>query len=181
MKLAKPLQLGDLVLKTLDATHADGPYLDWFIDPEVTKFLEPISGAMTAEHLRAYILDNNQDQTSLLAGLFVDDGGRHVGNVRLSGLDRGYSRCSIGIVIGARDCWGLGFASAAISALTDVAHADLGVDYLYAGCHKLNHGSVRAFLKAGYIDFSSASDTIRNIAALRCAHIDHVKMVHCRG
>lgn len=182
MKLAAPLVAGELTLNSLDPSHAAGPYLDWFTDAKVTEFLVPIDGAMTIERLLSYITDNAADPTALLAGIFVDDGRRHIGNIRLSGIDTALSRSSVGIVIGARDWWGKGIASTAIRLLSAFAHDVLGLRYLYAGCHELNQGSVRAFLNAGYSDFATAPDAVRSTRALLDGiHIDHIMMVHCRG
>jgi len=182
MKLVAPLVAADFILNSLDVSDAEGPYVTWFSDPAVTEFLVPIDGAMTVDRLRTYIEENNADQTALLAGLFMKRDFGHIGNIRLSGLDRALSRSSVGIVIGARNFWGKGYASAAIRALSDFAHSELGIRYLYAGCHELNQGSVRAFLNAGYVDFASAPQSIRSIDALRNGiAIDHVMMVHCRG
>lgn len=180
MRLMRPLCAEDVLLRPLDRADASGPYLAWFGDAHVMRFLVPIDGPMTVERLEDYIGDNERADNALLAGIFLDSGERHVGNIRLSGIERAFSRASVGIVIGARAEWGKGIAARAIRALTGFAHAELGLRYLYAGCHEGNIGSINAFRKAGYFDLAHARAHIRSNAALRDGiRIDHVMMVHC--
>jgi [ribosomal protein S5]-alanine N-acetyltransferase len=181
MNLATPITEGTVTLAALAPRHADGPYLRWFDDPEVTRFLVPLDGAMTAERLRRYIADNAASDASLLAGIFTNGSTRHVGNIRLTSIDRRLSRASVGILIGDRGEWGRGCASAAIAALTRYAHGILSIENLYAGCHHENRGSVNAFRNAGWVDFTTVPTDIRARPALaEGTGIEHVMMVHCR-
>jgi [ribosomal protein S5]-alanine N-acetyltransferase len=180
MRLTQPIDAEGVLLKQLRLADAAGPYLKWFSDSLVTRFLSPVDGRMTTERLEAYIADNECAGDALLAGMFLDAGARHVGNIRLSGIERQFSRASVGIVIGDRGEWGKGVASRAIRALTGFAHAELGIAHLYAGCHTDNVGSIYAFRKASYVDFAQAPPRIRTLPALREGiGIEHVMMVHC--
>ena len=48
------------------------------------------------------------------------------------------------------DCWGNGYASEAISLLTDFAFDTLNLHKLTAGCYEQNMGSLKTFQKAGF-------------------------------
>ena len=181
MKLTNSLIDGEMTLARLTPRHADGPYLNWFEDAKVTRYLMPIEGAMSAERLRRYIADNAASADSLLVGIFVGGGARHVGNIRLTRIDCGHSRAGVGIMVGERDCWGKDMATRAIRMLTAYAGEALDLRYLYAGCHAANAGSVGAFRNAGWVDWDTAPAAVRGIKAFRdCINVGHVTMIHCR-
>ncbi|MBV8277410.1 MAG: GNAT family N-acetyltransferase, partial [Verrucomicrobia bacterium] len=56
----------------------------------------------------------------------------------------------ISVLIGATDCWGKGYATAAIRMLSDYALKVLALRKVYAGAYSSNIGSIRAFEKAGF-------------------------------
>ena len=56
----------------------------------------------------------------MLLGIFVAPN-THIGNIRLLDIDRAFSRCSIGMLIGEEQHWGKGFASEAIITITNFA------------------------------------------------------------
>jgi RimJ/RimL family protein N-acetyltransferase len=76
---------------------------------------------------------------------------KHVGNIKIALIDRNHGTGEVGIMIGERDVWGKGIASAAIELLSDIALEQLSLRKLTAGCYATNTGSFKAFKKAGYI------------------------------
>ncbi|HEY1157453.1 MAG TPA: GNAT family protein, partial [Arthrobacter sp.] len=90
------------------------------------------------------------DPLNLFAGIFLREGDRHIGNIKLGPINVHHRRADIGLLVGDRACWGKGYASEAIAILSDFAFGRLGLHRLTAGMYAENEGSARAFEKAGY-------------------------------
>jgi ribosomal-protein-alanine N-acetyltransferase len=92
----------------------------------------------------------NSDRTSHLFGIFEKDGNGHVGNIKLGFIKERHASGQLSLVIGEKSCWGKGYATEAIRAVTVWAFDELGLERVEAGCYDQNTGSLRAFLKVGY-------------------------------
>lgn len=146
------IETGQLTLAPLMPDAADGPYAGWVRDSEVTRFTELRHAAPGREELRGFIEKCLRDPDSLLLGMFLkDQGSRHVGNIKLGPINRSHSLAAIGLLLGAKDCWGRGLATESIRALAAHAFGPLGLHKLVAGVYANNPASVRAFEKAGFV------------------------------
>jgi RimJ/RimL family protein N-acetyltransferase len=150
---AVPLQTPKLLLKPLQAEHANGAYLVWMNDPMVMRYTESRDRAFTGADLLSFIEQCNQDPSLLLLGMFDKrDGDKHIGNIKLGPIQPKHQRGDIGLIVGDRQKWGQGFAREAISAVTKHAFGALGLSKVTAGCYTSNQGSVGAFLAAGWFE-----------------------------
>jgi RimJ/RimL family protein N-acetyltransferase len=153
VRIEAPITTPDLLLRSLSAGDAFGPYAAWMRDPEITRFLEVRFAAPDEAALAAYIVRMNGSEDNLLLGLFPQtEPHRHIGNIKLGPIDKNHKSASIGIAIGAKDCWGKGFASQAVAALSDYAFGVLGLERLEAGFYAENEQSQRAFKRAGFVE-----------------------------
>ncbi len=150
MRLDHPIDTPRLTLRSLDETAANGAYLSWMEDPDVLRYLEARHGRHDAHSIAAFIRSANESRDSLLLGMFVRAAGRHIGNIKLGPIDWPNRRGEIGIMIGDRTSWGLGYAREAIGALADHAFTGLGLHKLTAGYIEANAASGRAFAAAGF-------------------------------
>lgn len=149
MRLSTPWRSERLELRTLDQAAADGDYARWLADDQVLRFLDVRYAPPDRAALRSFIQSCNDSADSLLLGLFRRADGRHIGNVKI-GVSALHRRGDLGIIIGASDVWGQGYAAEAIAAATDLARDYLGLVKLTAGCVDGNEASRRAFLRAGW-------------------------------
>jgi RimJ/RimL family protein N-acetyltransferase len=152
MFLDAPIETPRLLLRNLLLEDITDRYVSWLNDPEVTRYLEIRFARQTAESTRAYIDQMNASPDNLFLGIFVKDGAAHIGNIKLGPIDPHHKRGDFGVVIGERACWGQGFASEAIEALTAYAFDVLKLDKVSCGLYAANDGSRRAFLKAGWFE-----------------------------
>ena len=139
-----------VTLRELTEADVDERYVGWMNDPQVTRYLESRFVSHTEGSLKAYVRSMSADPDVLLLAIVRNDDGRHIGNVKLGPIDRHHLLANVGILVGERDCWGHGYATEAIGALTTYAFAELGLRKLCAGAYRQNKGSVEAFLKAGW-------------------------------
>jgi [ribosomal protein S5]-alanine N-acetyltransferase len=150
MELNTPLRTARLILRTLKAADATARYLGWMRDPEVNRYLESRRTEHTLESLQHYIETCNAGP-DLLLGICLADGS-HIGNIKLGPIDAYHAHAPIGLLIGERASWGKGYATEAIDGLTAHAFSTMGLEKLYAGAYAANAGSIRAFLKAGWVE-----------------------------
>lgn len=151
MKTEKLLIGRDIYLRSLLQGDATKTYLDWLSDPEINRYLEVrFMPAQTLPQLREFIEKTGNSGDSLLLGIFLIADNRHIGNIKLGPIDWNHHTSDIGLIIGDRDQWGKGFATAAIQLVSDYAFRELKLAKLTAGCYAENRGSMNAFLKAGF-------------------------------
>lgn len=150
MKLATPLETPRLRLRSLRAEDAAGPYFSWMRDAEIVRFLE-VRHRLPKEpsELVDFIEQANAHPTVLFLGV-CDLTGRHIGNVKLGATDPHNHRADIGFLIGDRASWGQGYASEAVDCLSDYGLRQLGLNKVFAGCHRSNPASGRVLLKAKF-------------------------------
>jgi ribosomal-protein-alanine N-acetyltransferase len=125
-------------------------YADWLNDPAINRFLESRFIVHDLAGVRQFVEAQLADPNTVFLGIRSLALGRHVGNIKLSAIDRHHGLGEIGIMIGDRGAWGQGVGADAIRIIVQVAQHELGLRKLTAGCYGSNVGSARAFLKAGF-------------------------------
>lgn len=150
MHLAAPLETPRLALRCLTAADVTDRYVNWLRDPEVTRYLESRFGQHSHESVRVWIEQMNESLSVLFLGVFLQESGEHIGNIKLGPIDAHHGRADIGLLLGEKTQWGRGYAAEAIARLTEHAIRELGLRKVTAGCYANNLGSVRAFQKAGF-------------------------------
>ena len=158
MLLQRPLKTERLILDTLGESHVNETYLGWVTDPETTRYLEIRFADFTVENLRDFVTDMNASADNLLLGMFLKDGGRHIGNIKLGPVIAEHKRADIGLIVGDKASWGQGFATEAIDAVAGHALNGLGLHRVTAGCYSENIGSYKAFLKCGFVEDGRLKD-----------------------
>lgn len=140
-----------LILRPLTSGDCTAVYLGWLTDPEINRFLETRHSAQTLDSIRDFVAETNANPAEFLYGVFVKaDGVRHIGNIKVGPIRTPHPLADVSLLIGARDCWGRGYATEAIAASSRHAFDALGVHKLSASMYAENVGSMKAFLAAGY-------------------------------
>lgn len=153
MQLETPIYSEHIVLRTLQPGDATLIYLGWLFDPAINAHLEVrFSPPQSVGDLASFIAVANTSSHTLMLGIFLQENGRHIGNIKLGPIDRHHQVGDMGFLIGEKEQWGKGYASKAITLLADYAFAHLGLAKLTAGCYAENEGSRRALLKAGFVE-----------------------------
>lgn len=121
---------------------------------------EPIRGEdyFTVVGQRAVIQDalERHGQGSTLPHVILDDSGRVIGRITLSGIVRGpFQSCSMGYWVSATDN-GRGFATAAVREIVRVAFEELGLHRVQAEILLHNVKSQRVLERNGFVRFGMA-------------------------
>lgn len=139
-----------LHLRSVRPSDATERYVGWLNDPEINRYLEVRFSKQTLEGVKAYVAEMAESRDYAFFAIVLNDGDRHIGNIKIGPINRAHGFADVGIVIGEKDCWGKGYASEAIGLATRYAFETLGLRRLEAGAYAPNAGSAKAFLKAGW-------------------------------
>jgi len=142
---------GTITLRCMQRADVGAHYLGWLHDPEVNQYLEVRHALPTSvDDLWQFVDGVNRSTDSLMLGIFGPDG-RHIGNIKVGPVNTTHRRAEVGIICGERSEWGKGYATRAIRLASRHAFTSMGLVRLTAGCYDTNVGSMRAFIKAGYL------------------------------
>lgn len=149
--LQRTLRTESLLLRSLTEDDCTQTYLDWLDDLEIKRFLETRHTAQSVEAIRTFVAAVNASPVEFLYGICVHaDSDRHIGNIKVGPIKHPHPLADVSLLIGARDCWGKGYGTEAIQAVSREAFARWGVRKLSASIYAPNIGSTKAFLAAGY-------------------------------
>lgn len=141
-----------LLLRPVGLDDCNETYLRWMNDYEVVRYTESRFGPTTMESLRAYVEAVSADPRYLFLAIVAKDGRRHIGNIKLGPINPHHRFGDVGIIIGEKPYWGKGYATETISILTRHAFEKLDLHKLTASCYATNRSSVKAFVKAGFVE-----------------------------
>ncbi len=127
------LKTAHLDLRPLELSDADGPYLQWFNDPEVCRSNSHFVFPYRREDAIAYIQALNGSRTDLVLAIVERDANRHIGNIALTGMDPIHRSAEFSIVIGEKECWGKGYSKEAGGALVDHGFRALNLNRIHCG------------------------------------------------
>lgn len=144
------IEAGRLYLRPLTEADCTEHYLAWLQDPEINQYLETRHVPQTLDSIKEFVAGVNARDNEYLFGIFLQDGDRHIGNIKVGPVHRYHLLADVSLWIGPRDCWGRGYATEAIAAVSRHAFVQLGVSKLSASMYAANQGSARAFEKVGY-------------------------------
>jgi [ribosomal protein S5]-alanine N-acetyltransferase len=150
-ELKEKLLLRDkrIELRTLRKADVQPYYLQWMRDPVVGRYSEWRFYEHSLESLTSYAEDAWKNPNVLFCTIRLVDSNRHIGNIKLT-VNPHSRTADIGILLGEKDCWGKGYATAAIRLLADYALNVLHLRKVHGGAYSSNPGSIRAFEKAGF-------------------------------
>lgn len=123
-------------------------FVRWFNDPQVKQYLTiymPVSQAQEEQWFENQLQDRNR---CILAIETLE--GVHIGNISLEDIDHKNRNASLGIAIGEKGYWGLGYGSDAIKALLRFAFDEMNLHCVELIVYDFNERAKRAYLKCGF-------------------------------
>lgn len=163
------IETSSLHLRPLGAEDVSEIYASWLNDPEVNKYLETRHEYQTIESCKNFVESCNNDPGSHLFGIFLKENGRHIGNAKVGFINPYYKTGQVSLFIGEKQFWNKGFSTEVVRALNQFAFKKLGLQRLEAGCYEDNLGSLRVFLKSGYVvEGFKRSHVVRDGRRLGC-------------
>ena len=167
-----PIETARLLLRNLTGADVTQRYLSWLNDPEVLRYLEiRFSKVSDLKELGSFVNAVNKSTDTLMLGIFRKDTGQHIGNIKLGPIKFDHARAEIGFLIGDRLSWGAGYASEAIQAVAQFGLERLNLAKIGAGCYETNLGSMKALLKAGFLQVATIPNDVVSDGARVASHL----------
>jgi len=138
-------------LRLMQPSDAWGDYVKWMNDPVVTRFLESRFTPYSSEELEYYILAQRSNVAISFLAIEEIESGRHIGTLKIGPQQPVHGTADIGLIIGAKDCWGKGYATEAIGLGVELAFTELSIRKLIAGYYSNNNATERIFSRNGFV------------------------------
>ena len=172
MMTNSPIETARLHLRNLTQADVTERYLSWLNDPEVLRYLEVrFSKVRDLKELGDFVKTLNESTDTLMFGIFRKDTGQHIGNIKLGPIKFHHARAEIGFLIGDRLSWSAGYASEAIRAIAQFGMDHLNLAKIGAGCYEPNVGSMRALLKAGFLQVATIPNDVVSDGVRVASHL----------
>jgi ribosomal-protein-alanine N-acetyltransferase len=148
LKRAPDLAAGRIKLTHLSAEFVSDRYVDWMNDYEIVKYTESRFAEHTSQSIEQFVNITENDINTVAWAITVDS--QHIGNIKFGPVDWHHSYADIGLIVGSKEHWGLGYGTESIKLVGNWAFTTLQLHKLTAGFYDGNAGSMRAFEKAGF-------------------------------
>lgn len=151
-----------LKIRTLQIKDITSEYINGLNDTEVNRFLVNVRlEKQTEKTVKDFTEKNLISDDSVLLGIFVKDGNKLIGTIRISNISYFHYLCSIGICIFNKNYWGKNYAFEALRKVAKFIFDELKLHYIEAGVYKENIASIKLFKKAGFKIMASFKDKYR--------------------
>lgn len=141
-----------LMLRPLLPDDVGEAYVGWLNDLETVRYTEARHAVHTVESVRDFVAACHGRKDTHLLGIFEQANGLHVGNIKLGPVNMIHLCASVGLIIGEKTRWHLGYATEAIALASRYAFEELKLHKLTAGIVRGNEASLRAFRKSGFVE-----------------------------
>lgn len=138
-------------LREITFSDVGEEYCKWMNDKKVVQYTESRFVKHTIQSIQNYVESHRNDENSILLAIVKKDGNKHIGNIKIH-INRQHLFADIGILIGDKNSWGMGYATEAITLVVKYAKESLGLHKLIAGSYVTNPGSIKAFKNAGFVE-----------------------------
>jgi RimJ/RimL family protein N-acetyltransferase len=123
----------------------------WRSDPEVTKLLGGNVFFVSSEREKKWIEEKIYgDATSLYLAICLVENKRMIGYLSITSIDFRNQKAEIGIIIGQKDLWNLGYAREALRLGLEYLFTQMNMQRVYAYVLREHETSLRLFDRAGF-------------------------------
>jgi len=158
------LETQRLLLRSIEPRDLDHIHR-WKNDPEVTCRLLGRPGLPTRPEIDEWFAAIQQDQRDRKdVRLMIDVIGEEspIGFVGLYAIDRGNQAAEVGILIGDKDSWGMGYAAEAIGGIVAYGQSELDLHRVSLRVRADHQAAIRAYRKCGFVDEGRLRDAWRH-------------------
>ena len=140
-----------IVLRSIMIEDCNEQYVKWLNDEEVNQYLETRWVCQDIMAIKTFVKTMINAQDSYLFAIIEKETKRHVGNIKIGPINFIHKFADISYFIGDKESWGKGYATEAISILTNFAFSILNLNRVEAGAYFNNIASIKALKKNGYV------------------------------
>jgi RimJ/RimL family protein N-acetyltransferase len=133
----RPLERGDLARS-----------IKWLNDSEIMRLLGRRHHLSMAEEEKWYEDYLKSGKSRIFA--IEDENGSHIGNIGLHNIDNENRSTSLGIVVGERSRWGMGYGSDALVTVLRYAFRELGMHKVSLRVFHNNERAIKSYKRCGF-------------------------------
>jgi ribosomal-protein-alanine N-acetyltransferase len=149
--LHHPFLVGDRVfLRGLERADITGPWLQWFNDAEVTRYMYRGAFPNSVEGHTDFYESVVKGSGDLVLAICDKTSQEHIGNVGLHRIDWISRIAEFGIVIGSKVHWGKGAGTEATRLIVGHGFSRLNLHKIFLGVHADHVSAIRAYERAGF-------------------------------
>lgn len=141
-------------LRPLQMADVTDEYVSWMNDYEIVKYTESRFVAHTYQSIKDFVRKANTSDTHTFA-IIAKDTEKHIGNIKLGGINEHHRFGDIGLIIGHEEYFGRGIGTECICLVTDFAFNTIRLHKVWCGIYENNISSIRAFEKAGWEKYAT--------------------------
>jgi len=142
---------GEVVeLRQLTEESVSDEYVSWLADAEVTRHLESGRFPASKQEIIEFVRSHTGSDQHIFLGIYLKEGGEHVGNIKLGPISWLHRNAELGIMIGAAAARGKGVGTEAIRLLLGHAFDRLNLIRVALGVVQSNAGAIRCYEKVGF-------------------------------
>jgi len=158
-----------------EASNITDCYIQWLNDPEVVKYSRQRRLTHTKQSCLEYLRDC-QKSDNLFLSIFKKEGIKHIGNITAN-LNEKRSVADLGILVGEKMVWGMGYGLEAWVGLRDYLFWERNIRRVTAGTLECNRGMIAIAERAGMTRKrrSSGDDLIDGVV------VDGIFFEQCRS
>lgn len=123
-------------------------FVRWLNDPEVTQYLTLYMPISRVEEERWFEQQLESQNSKVLA--IETNEGLHIGNIGLHDIDWKNRHAMLGIFIGEKEYWGLGYGTDAVMTLLGFAFQEMNLHRIYLYVFDYNERAIRCYQKCGF-------------------------------
>lgn len=150
--MSKPIEITTerLLLTPLSLQHASDNYVGWLNDEDVIKYTE-ITAPYTSTELKTFLENVDRDKELLCWAIHIKGSNKHIGNVKISPVNKRHGYAEYSILMGDKTEWGKGYASEASRAVVDYCFKKENIRKIVLGVVEDNVAAVELYKKMGFV------------------------------
>jgi [ribosomal protein S5]-alanine N-acetyltransferase len=164
------LESNRLILSQISEKDISNEYISWLNDKDVNRFLG-FNGDYTVNMLENYVENLIVNKTYFWT-IKIKDTNKHIGNIKIDPIDFNNGFAELGIIIGAKEVWGKGYAKEAINIVLDYCFNNIKIRKINLGVLSENFAAVKLYLKIGF----EIEGTLKYQVKFDNKYIDTIKM-----
>lgn len=140
-------------LRPMEMTDLDN-YVTWINDPDVVHFLGDVQPLMSRAAEEAWLEANVAKVPGWgdLSLAMETAEGRHIGSIALHDFNPRRRSASLGLMIGAKDCWNRGYGTDAIVTLLRHGFDELNLHRIWLTVDQDNARGIACYRKCGFVE-----------------------------
>jgi ribosomal-protein-alanine N-acetyltransferase len=150
---AQPLEIltERFVLRELQPSDAGEHYLRWLDNDDARRYIVAAARKHSLQDLQLYIAVRNARDDVLFLGIFLREGGQHIGNLKYEPVDRREGYAIMGILVGEPEWRGRAVAREAIAASALWLKANCGISEILLGVEEENRAAIQSYTTLGFL------------------------------